>query len=68
MKPLNATLPPDVFKTILTGKKRFISHKRNPRIDRFFAAKTPTEININGRLFAISKIKIDPDSVHIHIS
>jgi hypothetical protein len=68
MKPLNITLPPDVFKTILSGEKRFISHKRNPRIDRYFAAKRPTEAKVNGRLFAISKIIIDSDSVHIHIS
>lgn len=68
MKPLNATLPPNVFKTIVNGEKRFVSHKRNARIDRFFASKTPTEININGRLFAISKIKIDSTDVHVHIS
>jgi hypothetical protein len=68
MKPLNITLPPDVFKTILSGEKRLVSHKRNPRIDRFFAAKRPTEAKVNGRLFSISDIKIDSDSVHIHIS
>lgn len=68
MKPLDITLPPDVFQTILDGKKSFVSHKRNPRIDRFFAAKRPTEAKVNGRLFAIYKIIIDSDSVHIHIS
>ena len=68
MQPLNITLPPDVFKTVLNGQKRVVSHKRNPRIDRFFSAKNPTEARINGRIFAISKIKIDSDSVHIHIS
>lgn len=68
MKPLNITLPPDVFQAILDGKKSFVSHKRNPRIDRFFAAKKPTEAKVNGRLFAISQIKIDSDSIHIHIS
>jgi hypothetical protein len=68
MKPLNITLPPDVFQTILDGKKSFVSHKRNPRIDRYFSAKIPTEARVNGRLFAISDIQIDSDSVHIHIS
>jgi len=68
MQPLNITLPPDVFQKILSGQKNFISHKRNPRIDRFFAAKRPTEAKVNGRLFSISDIKIDSDSVHIHIS
>jgi hypothetical protein len=68
MKPLNITLPPGVLETVLAGQKRVVSHKRNPRIDRFFAAKNPTEAKINGRLFAISRIKIDSDSVHIHIS
>jgi hypothetical protein len=68
MNSLNITLPPDVFKTILAGEKRFVTHKRNPRIDRYFAAKKPDKAKINGRLFAISKIKIDSDSIHIHIS
>lgn len=68
MKPLNITLPPDAFQAILDGKKSFVSHKRNPRIDRYFSAKIPTEARVNGRLFAISRIKIDSDSVHIHIS
>ncbi|MEN6421653.1 MAG: hypothetical protein ABFD76_06855 [Smithella sp.] len=68
MNPLNITLPPDVFQEILDGKKRFVSHKRNPRIDRFFAAKKPDKAKINGRMFAISGIKFDSDSVHVHIS
>lgn len=68
MKPLNITLPPDVFKTVLDGEKKFISHKRNPRIDRYFEAKKPTEAKINGRLFSISKIKTDSTDIHIHIS
>ena len=37
MKPLNITLPPDVFQAVLDGEKKFISHRRNPRIDRLFA-------------------------------
>jgi len=68
MKPLNITLPPDVFQAVLDGEKKFVSHKRNRRIDRYFSAKIPTQAKINGRLFAISKIKIDTNSVHIHIS
>lgn len=68
MKPLNITLPPDVFQAILDGKKSFVSHKRNPRIDRFFAAKRPTHAKINWLLTPIKKIVIDSDSVHIHIS
>ena len=68
MKPLNITLPPDVFKTILSGTKRIVSTKRNPRKDRYFAVKTPDTAKINGRLFAVSKIDIDSTSIHIHIS
>lgn len=68
MQPLNITLPPDVFQTVLAGQKRVVSHKRNPRIDRFFEIKRPTEAKINGQLFSISKILIDSHSVHIHIS
>ena len=46
---INATLPPEVFAQILAGKKRTIIHKRNPRIDRFFATKTPERAVINDR-------------------
>lgn len=46
---INATLPPAVFAQILAGKKRTIIHKRNPRIDRFFDAKTPERAVINDR-------------------
>ena len=46
---INATLPPETFAQILTGEKRMISHKRNPRIDRYFDAKTPERAVINDR-------------------
>lgn len=46
---INATLPPETFAQILAGKKRMIIHKRNPRIDRFFDAKSPSRAVINDR-------------------
>ena len=57
MKPItiNATLPPEIFTQILAGKKRMIIHKRNPRIDRFFDAKTPERAVINDRESTISR-------------
>jgi len=55
MQTLNITLPPDVFKTVLAGAKRKVSHKRNPRIDRYFAAKTPERAVITDRKTTIER-------------
>lgn len=56
MKPLNITLPPDVFKTILSGEKRMIATCRNARKDKYFSAKSPDAARINGQLFRITRI------------
>ncbi|HNQ97778.1 MAG TPA: hypothetical protein PKH81_06785 [Treponemataceae bacterium] len=73
MKPIsiNATLPPESFALVLTGEKRFIRHKRNPRIDRYFLSKIPTIANIrcNGETLPcqITRIEQTPERWIIHI-
>lgn len=41
MSPITITLPPKLFSLVLSGKKRIIGTRRNPRKDRFFKSKTP---------------------------
>lgn len=68
MKPLNITLSDHLFAAVQSGAKRIVSTKRNPRKDRYFAAKKPTEAKINGSLFKINNIAIDSDCIHLYIS
>jgi hypothetical protein len=68
MNPLTITLPPETFSRVVSGEKRVVSHLRNRRIDRFFAAKSPDKAMINGCPFNISRIEIDLFAVHIHIT
>lgn len=57
MTPLTITLPPEVFAQVRSGQKRMIATRRNPRKDRYFAAKTPTEAKINGILYPLTRIE-----------
>lgn len=57
MTPLTITLPPEVFAQVVAGEKKIISTKRNPRKDRYFAAKTPDRAKINGVLCPIQRIE-----------
>lgn len=41
MITLNITLTPELFDAVASGRKRMVIHRRNPRIDRYFDAKTP---------------------------
>ena len=65
---LNITLPPERFAEIRDGRSREVRHKRNPRIDRYFAAKTPTGARINGQRFEISRIERTARDVIIYLS
>lgn len=56
-RPLTITLPPEVFAEVEAGTKRIISTRRNPRKDRYFAARTPQEAKINGTLYLIQRIE-----------
>ncbi|MFA5379258.1 MAG: hypothetical protein WC455_26115 [Dehalococcoidia bacterium] len=68
MTPLTIALPPDVFALVRAGKKRMIATRRNPRKDRYFAAKTPTEAKINGTLYQITRIEGTPEEWRVHIA
>lgn len=57
MRPLTITLPPESFAEVRAGRKRMIATRRNPRKDRYFAAKTPTEAKINGTIYQITRIE-----------
>lgn len=57
MRPLTITLPPESFAEVRAGRKRIIATRRNPRKDRYFAAKTPTEAKINGVLYQIARVE-----------
>jgi len=67
INPLTVTLPPEVFALVRSGEKRIISTKRNPRKDRYFTVKTPTEANINGTLYPISRVEGTPEEWKIYL-
>lgn len=56
-RPLTITLPQEVFAQVRSGQKRMIATRRNPRKDRYFAAKTPDTAKINGTLYPIHRIE-----------
>jgi hypothetical protein len=64
---LNITLPIDVFASVASGDKRIVSHKRNPRLDRYFSAKSPDSAKINGEFFVITKIDKTLTDYVIHV-
>lgn len=68
MRPLTITLPPELLAQVRSGKKRIVSTRRNPRKDRYFAAKSPTEAKINGVLYRIARIEETPTEWRIHLS
>jgi hypothetical protein len=51
---INVTLPAETFN--LLPDRKWIAHKRNPRIDRFFTAKTPTQATINKIIFPVKSV------------
>jgi len=67
MRPLTITLTPDVFRAVLTGTKRTITTKRNPRKDRYFQVKTPDTAKINGILYPVIRVAESPHEWTIHI-
>jgi hypothetical protein len=67
MRPLTITLPPEAFAEIREGRKRMISTRRNPRKDRYFAAKTPAMAKINGTLYRIQRIEGAETEWKIHL-
>lgn len=67
MTPLTITLPSEVFALVVAGEKRIISTRRNPRKDRYFAVKTPTEAKINGVLYRISRVEGAPEEWKIYL-
>ena len=67
MRPLTVTLPPEVFALVRSGEKKIISTKRNPRKDRYFSFKTPTEAKINGALYRINRVKGTPEEWKIYL-
>jgi len=67
MRPLTITLPTEALAKIHDGTKRIISHKRNPRLDRYFSAKSPATAKINGEIFKISRIEETASDWIIHV-
>lgn len=53
---LNITVPPDVFSLIMSGNKRVVSTRRNPRKNRYFECKQPDMAKINGAMFEIIRV------------
>jgi hypothetical protein len=68
MRPLTITLPPDLLAQVRSGERRTVAHRRNPRIDRYFAAKTPDRAKINGTTYPIAGIEETPTEWRIHLS
>ena len=69
---INATMPEKIFAQILAGKKTFISHKKNSRINKYFRDKAPTVARIRAKggtftVFDIVRIEETPDAWNIHI-
>lgn len=46
-RPLSIGLPVNVFDEVIAGVKTSFTTKRNPRKDRFFCAKRPTQARIS---------------------
>lgn len=67
MNPLTITLPLEVFALVRSGEKRMLATRRNPRKDRYFAAKTPTEAKINGTLYRIARVEGTPDEWRVYL-
>ena len=67
MRPLTITLTPALFALIRSGAKQSVSTPRNPRKDRYFAAKAPDQARINETLYPIIRIEGTPDRWVIHI-
>jgi len=67
MIKINVTLPGAVFALIASGKKKWVAHKSNPRINRYFSSKTPTHAKINGVVFSIRRIQQMADSWKVFI-
>ena len=65
---LNITLSPERFAEIRDGRNREVRHKRNPRIDRYFATKTPTGAKINGQNFEIIGVKKTATEIIIRLA
>ena len=67
MRPLTITLQLDVFALVRSGEKRMIATRRNPRKDRYFAAKTPMEAKINGILYQVARVEGTVDEWQVHL-
>ena len=73
-KPLNITLPQHSVEDIKKGSKKTILHKRNPRIDRYFAAKKPNKAIVgasvkdkNKFMVAIKNIELTENDIILYI-
>jgi hypothetical protein len=67
MRPLTITLPAEVFALVVAGEKKIISTKRNPRKDRYFAAKTPDVAKINGMPYRIARVEGTPEEWRVYL-
>lgn len=45
-RPLNISLPPELFSAVADGTKKIVTTRKNPRKDRFFLAKIPAQARI----------------------
>jgi hypothetical protein len=64
---LNITLTPALFAEVQAGRKWTVTHKDNPRINRYFTAKNPRRAKINGTLYEIVRTEAAPGAWIVHI-
>lgn len=71
IKTLNVTIPPDLFKIILSGSRKILNTEKNPRKDRYFRGQAPAFIKIknNGGMIRakVCRIEETPDAWRVHL-
>jgi hypothetical protein len=71
IKTLNVTVTPDLFKIILSGSRKIINTRHNPRKDRYFRDNSPGFIKIknNGGMIKCKALQFEetPDAWRVHI-
>lgn len=71
IKTLNLTIPPDLFRIILSGSRKILNTQKNPRKDRYFRDNVPgfAKIKNNGGMIKckICQVEETPGEWRIHL-
>jgi hypothetical protein len=71
IKTLNVTIPPELFKIILSGSRKILNTGKNPRKNTYFRGQSPAYIKIknNGGMIKAKVFRIEetPDAWRVHI-